>query len=149
MSFKISTGLRNHLLVTGSVKAGLDGGVLNIYAGTEPSSADDALGAATLLCTISNAGAGTGINFDATATAGVLVKSTSETWSGTIVASGTAAFYRFVSLTDDATSSTTFKRLQGTVGTLNADLLVSNTTFTSGGGNSRIINSFAVGMPSA
>lgn len=147
MSFKISTGLRNHMLATGSVKAGMDGGVIKIYAGTEPADADAAIGAATLLVTISNNDTGTGITFDATPTSGVLVKSTSEVWSGTCVANGTGAFYRFVSLADDGTSSTTFKRMQGTVGVVGADLLVSSTTFVSS--NLRQINSYAAGMPSA
>jgi hypothetical protein len=145
MAFKISTALRNHMLATGSVKAGMDGGVIKIYAGTEPVDADAALGAATLLVTISNNDAGTGINFDATPTSGVLVKAPAEVWSGTCVASGTASFYRFVPLADDGTSSTTFKRMQGTVGVVGADLLVSSTTFVSG--NLRQINSFAAGMP--
>jgi hypothetical protein len=75
----------------------------------------------------------------------VLVKATAEVWSGTCAASGTATFYRFVSLTDDGTSSTTFKRMQGTVGVVGADLLVSSTSFVSA--NLRQINSFAAGMP--
>jgi hypothetical protein len=145
MSFKISTGLRNHMLVTGSVKSGMDGGVIKIYAGTEPADADASIGAATLLDTISNNDTGTGINFDATPTSGVLVKAPAEVWSGTCVASGTATFYRFVSLADDGTSSTTFKRMQGTVGVVGADLLVSSTAFVSA--NLRQINSFSAGMP--
>lgn len=147
MAFKISTGLRNHMLATGSVKDGMDGGVIKIYSGAEPSSADDSLGAAVLLVTISNNDAGTGINFDSTPTSGVLVKSTSEVWSGTCVANGTASFYRFVALADDGSSSTTAKRMQGTVNVVGADLLVSSTTFVSG--NLRQINSYAAGMPSA
>lgn len=145
--FKISTGLRNHMLVTGSVKSGLDGGVIRIYSGPEPSDADAALAGNTLLDTISLSDTGTGINFDATPTSGVIVKSTSETWSGTCVASGTATFYRFSGLTDPGTLSTTEKRAQGSVGTLLADLLVANTTFTSGA--LRQVDSFALGMPAS
>jgi len=122
-----------------------DGGVIKVYAGTEPADADASIGAATLLVTISNNDTGTGINFDATPTSGVLVKAPAEVWSGTCAASGTATFYRFVSLADDGTSSTTFKRMQGTVGVVGADLLVSSTAFVSA--NLRQINSFAAGMP--
>lgn len=146
MSLKISTGLRNHMLASGSVKSGMDGGVIKIYSGAEPAGPDDSIGAAVLLCTISNNDTGAGINFDATPTAGVLVKSTSEVWSGTCVANGTAIFYRFVGLADDGSASTSAKRIQGTVNVVNADLLVSSTTFVSS--NVRQINSFAVGMPS-
>lgn len=147
MSFMISTGLRNGMLATDSVKALLDGGVLRVYSGTVPVDADADIGTATLLVTVSNGGTGTGINFDATPVAGVLVKDTGETWSGTCVASGTASFYRFSGLTDAFGDSTTEVRAQGTVGTVLADLLVSNTTFTSGA--VRQVDSFALGMPAS
>jgi hypothetical protein len=147
MAFTTSTGLRNHMLVTGSVKSGLDGGVIRVYDGVVPASADAALSGNTLLVTISNGGLGTGITLDATPSAGVVVKNTSETWSGTCSASGTATFFRFSAITDAFGSSTTEKRAQGTVGVLGADMLVANTTFTNGA--VRQVDSFALGMPSA
>ena len=52
MAIKTSTGLRNAMLATGSAKAALDGGRINIYAGAAPATADDAVGGATLLCAI-------------------------------------------------------------------------------------------------
>jgi len=145
MSFQISTGLRNHMLVTGSAKSGLDGGVIRIYEGTLPATADAVLSGVTLLCTISNDDTGTGITIDTTASSGVAVKTVSETWSGTIGANGTASFFRFSSLTDAGGASTSEKRLQGTVGTVLADLLVSNTTFTLG--SLRQIDSFNMALP--
>lgn len=147
MSTKLSTGLRNHILATGSLKNALDGGVLRVYAGTEPATADAAIDAVTLLVTISNNGGGTGINFDATPANGVISKNPGETWKGTIVTSGTAAFFRFSSLNDNGSSSTNEKRVQGTVGTIMADLLVSNATFTQG--NERVIDAFAIGIPAS
>jgi len=40
---KASTGLRTKLLDTGSLKSILDGGVINIYSGPVPATADAAL----------------------------------------------------------------------------------------------------------
>lgn len=143
----ISTGLRNHLLVTGSLKSALDGGVIRIYSGAVPADADAALGGATLLDTISNNDAGTGINLDTTPSGGVVQKAPAETWSGTPVATGAATFFRFSGLADAGGLSTTEKRLQGTVGTALADLIVASTTFTNG--VLREIENAAFGMPAA
>jgi len=147
MAFIISTGLRNHMLVTGSIKAALDGSVLRIFNGSVPASADADCSASTLLCEISVGGTGTGLSFDATPTNGVIVKNTTEVWSGTVLENGTATFYRLCPVGDTNVSSSTQKRAQGTVGTLMADLLVSSTTFVQN--NERVVDSFAIGMPSA
>lgn len=145
--FKISTGLRNHMLATGSLASGLNGGVIKIYSGAEPSDADAALGAATLLCTISLNDTGSGINFEATPVSGVLSKAAAEVWLGTNADTGTATFYRFASITDSGLSSTTEKRVQGTVGTLNADLILASTTLTAA--QEQRIDFYAVGMPAS
>ena len=42
MTIKTSTGLREHLAVTGSVKNALDGGLIKFYNGAIPATADDA-----------------------------------------------------------------------------------------------------------
>lgn len=142
---KLSTGLRDHMLVTGSVKSGLDGGVIRIYSGAVPADADASLGAAVLLVTISEDDLGTGITLDAAASNGVAVKNSGETWSGTVASTGTASFFRYSGLTDAGGLSTTERRLQGTVGTALADLLVSSTTFTAT--NLRQIDTFNIAMP--
>lgn len=132
---RVSTGLRNHKLITGSVKTGLDGGVIRIYGSLVsradaltlvPASADDSVGAATLLATISNNGAGTGINFATSAATGVLAKATGETWQGDYVATGYPSFARFSSLTDDGSLSTTEKRIQQTVGVTDSEIIISS-----------------------
>ena len=122
MAIKTSTGLRNAMLATGSAKAALDGGRINIYAGAAPATADDAVGGATLLCAITLNSTGTGILFDTAAVNGVLAKKPSETWSGSIVATGTATWYRHVAAADDGTLSTTAPRIQGTIALIGADL---------------------------
>lgn len=143
----ISTGLRHHILATGSMKAGIDGGVIRIYSGTVPVDADAALSGNTLLCTISNNDAGTGITLDTTPSGGVLQKNTGETWSGTCVASGTATFFRFSGLSDTGVLSTTEKRVQGTIGTALTDMIVDSTTFTST--ILRKIDNAVFGMPAS
>jgi len=117
MSLKISTGLANALLSSGSLKTALTGLHLFIYAGTEPASADAALpGDAVLLCDISGNGDGSGLAFAANAVGGTLEKDAAQVWQGTVAAAGTATFCRFAKPTDTGAASTTDVRLQGDVG---------------------------------
>lgn len=142
----ISTGLRNHLMTAGSFKGGLDGSVINIYSGTAPASPDDAVpGASTLLCTVSVGGAGTGVTFEASATAGLLLKSAGEQWQGTNAAGGTATWFRLVKVADDGSASTTALRLQGSVSFAGADLNITNTALVSGA--VQTVDYFSVLMP--
>lgn len=129
MALKLSTGLRDHLLTTGDFQSGVDGGVIRIYNGPIPATADAALSGNTLLVTISNNSAGTGITMNAAAASGVLGKNSAEVWSGAVAANGIPTFYRFSPLTDDFLLSTTAKRLQGTVGNAGFDLNFANTNF--------------------
>ena len=128
MAVKVSTGLRNALLDSASLKGILDGGFLDIYSGTIPATADDALTGATLLCRVSNGGSG--LTFDTNAVGGVLSKNPSEVWQGLNTASGVASFFRFVSASDTGAASDTEERIQGTVAVLGADLNISNTSLT-------------------
>ena len=112
MTVKSSTGLRNHLMDTGSFKSGMSGGSIRIFAGPAPADAD-AAETGTLLCVVTNNGTGTGLTFAAAATAGVLPKASGEVWLGNNVASGTATHYRLVAPGDTGTASTTEARQQG------------------------------------
>lgn len=123
---KPSTGMRESLAITGSLKETLDGGLIRIYMGAVPASADAALGGATLLNEISVGGAGTGVTFEATAPGGVLVKSVSETWVGSNLADGTPTFFRYVLLADAGDTSTSAVRFQGTAGPLGSDMFISS-----------------------
>lgn len=145
--FKISTGLRNHILATDDLAAGLNGKVIRMYSGPVPATADAALGAAVLMCTISNNGTGTGLTFEPTPASGIVSKATAEVWLGTLVASGTYSFYRFSALTDTGEESTTEKRAQGTIGLLNDDLIVGSLTKTAG--DEQRIDYYAIGMPAS
>lgn len=130
---KESTGLRNAMLVTGSLKSVMDGGFIKIYAGTIPETADAALDSATLLRTVTVDGDGvSGLTLGTVATNGQLPKNAAETWKGTNVATGLATFYRHVTASDDGTLSTTQARIQGKVAEFGAEMNLANPTLTSG-----------------
>lgn len=142
---KRSTGFRNHVLATGSVKSALDGKVIKVYAGTEPASADDAIGSATLLVTISVNGTGTGVTMNNSASGGQLSKNPSEVWKGVIATSGTAAFFRMETAADTGSASTSAIRLQGNIALDGADLNFATLELVAT--NERAINYFTVSLP--
>lgn len=122
---KLSTAVRQAIAVGSSLKAALDNGLIKIYSGAVPASADAALGGATLLCTISAGGTGTPLTFAATAPGGVLSKAAAENWTGNNVAGGTPTFFRYALAADDGSASATAMRIQGTAGALGSDMFIS------------------------
>lgn len=147
MTVQISTGLRNHLLSSGSLKNALDGGKIMIYKGTAPTTADAAASAADLVSTITlNAGA-TGLSFDTAASNGVISKPIAAVWSGTNAATGTVTWYRHVASTDDGTLATSQPRIQGNVGIQNAALNLSSVSLTTGA--TQTIDFYSVALPTA
>lgn len=128
MTTRVSTGLRNYMAASGSVKAALTGGYINIYSGAAPSSAD-AAATGTLLCVVSVDDTGAGLNLADTAADGVLGKA-SEVWSGTNLESGTAGYFRFVESGDDGSSSSSALRLQGDCGVAGKELNLSSVNLT-------------------
>lgn len=131
MAIRMSTGLRNALLSSGSLKSIFDAGSeIRIYAGTVPASAGDSIGAATLLCVIRNGASG--ITFASGASVGVLEKNAAETWSGTNSAGGVATFYRHVLTGDADTLSGSAPRYQGTVATIGADMNLTSPSLIAG-----------------
>lgn len=156
-TFMISTGVQTHLLTTGDLESAVNGLVFKIYGDATsqsaadaliPDSANDAIGSATLLCTVSVDGLGTGVAFDTTPIDGALYKDATETWKGTNVASGYPSFYRLELSTDDGTESTTAIRFQGTVGILpTKDLVVASSYLTTG--EEQRIDNYLIGLPKA
>lgn len=147
MTVKTSTGLRNGMLVTGSFKGIMDGCVLKLYGGTVPADADAAIGGATLLCTITQDATATGLLFDTAAVAGVVSKDPAQIWRGVNAVSGTSTFYRLELTGDAGDASTTAARVQGTVGTLGADLNLSSVALVAAA--SQTIDFFSMALPSA
>lgn len=120
-------------------------GFIKIYSGTQPTLADDPHGS-TLLCTIYSDGAAVGLQFD-DAVSGVLSKKSTETWSGTAGATGTAGWFRLVAPGDTNASSVTEERIDGACGTSGAQLNMSSTTITSGAVQS--ISTFQLTLPAS
>ncbi len=148
MALLVSTGLKNALLGSSSLKAALADGFIHIYScavGDIPASADDAITAShTKLLTVYGDGTAAGLNLG-TASDGVIGKDAGEAWSGTVLATGNAVFFRFVGASDTAALSTTEPRLQGRVGLAGAELNISSVSLTTG--NTQAINFLAISLP--
>lgn len=145
MGMKISTGLANAMLSGAGLKTALTGMILRIYSGTEPASANDSIGAAVLLVTITVDGLGGALSFEASAVDGVLTKNSAEVWEGTAVASGTATFCRMLLPADTDASSTTAVRIQGDAGLAGRFLNLTSTTITASA--VQRVGNYAVALP--
>jgi hypothetical protein len=140
MSIKLSTGLKNKWLGAaaddGSLQELLDGGLMKIYTGAQPSDADQAESGILLLeITLSGgtfvpdtgAGSTNGLTWD-NAVAGVLSKAAAETWEGDGVAAGVAGYARFYADDEGEGASTTARRLDLSVGTVGTEVIMNSTT---------------------
>lgn len=115
----LTTALKNLWLATGSLKSQIDNGFIYIYSGPVPANAEAALDPSCVkLCKVdAAAGAGTGVTWDGAPANGVLKKTSTETWSGTNLATGTATFFRYCLGTDDGSAAYAAQaRIQGDVG---------------------------------
>lgn len=121
---------------SGSMKDIMADGVLRIYSGSQPANADAAV-AGTLLVEITVDGGAfvhgaqaNGLYLD-DASSGAISKPSGVTWKGTAVATGTAGWARWcANPSDTGGSSTTLARIDMSVGTSNADLILVSTTIT-------------------
>ena len=149
MALMPSTGLRNKVLDTGSLKAALAGGFVHVYASALadiPATADAAIDPAkhTKLLTVYGDGVSAGVNLG-TADGGAIGKAAGETWAGTVLVDGNAAFFRFVGSADTGAASTTEPRLQGRVGVSGAELNLSAMALTAG--QTQTINFISISQP--
>lgn len=126
-------------------------GVLRIYTGSQPTTADAAATGTLLLEITESAGAfvagafANGLEFGA-ASSGSISKSSSETWSDSGITSGTAGWWRFCANAADAGSaSTTLARIDGNVGTSGADLNMSTVSIVAGAPYT--ITTFTLNLP--
>jgi hypothetical protein len=135
---RFSTGLRNGILDATGIREFLANGVLRLYSGSQPASADTAI-QGTLLLEITESGGvfvpgapGNGLNFDAPVN-GVLSKAAAEAWNALGLAAGVTGWFRFVGNADDiGGTSAVLPRIDGSVGKTAADLNLSNTTIAIG-----------------
>lgn len=157
----------------GSVTYGSDAKIVYIIA---PKGSGTSLNGLTVACTVAagsvaiNGGSsttlgGTGSTAGVAATNGLMITypatsgtiTSSGTWSGTASATGNAGWFRFLctpnydtGLTNLATTGDSEKlilRIDGTIGTSGADMIVSSTSITSG--VLQTVSSFALTVPSA
>lgn len=151
MAVRFSTGLRDKMLGSESFLTAFTNGVLRIYSGAQPSSADNAATGTLLLevtvggGTFSHGVATNGLNFDAPI-AGIISKAAVEAWQGTGITAGTAGWARLSgNPLDDGTSSTTLARMDMSVAKTGADLSLSNTAVATGA--PQTIDVFTLAMP--
>ena len=152
MTLRRSLGLRNAYIDAG-YKPTLDLCVIEIYSGTQPSSAEDTE-AGTLLMTITDNGGdftdttGTnGLTFKAGA-AGILAKTVAQTWKGTAVATGTAGWFRIYAKVHNQGADPgdeSYVRLDGRVGTTSGELQLHSLNIVSG--VPMTIDAFALTLP--
>ena len=128
---RLSTGLRTALLGgaggTAGLKTLLEGGVLDIFTGSQPVSADY-VETGTKLVRISST-SGTGVNDGlrfGTAADGVLGLTTTQ-WSGVVLVTDVAGWARFYGTTGTSGTSSTTKRFDMSVGVSGADLNLTHT----------------------
>jgi hypothetical protein len=113
----------------------LRNGVIEIYSGSQPSSADSAESGTKLLRITISSGTFTpgsptnGLNL-ATAVAGVSEKESAEVWSGVGLADGTAGWFRYYDNSYTTGASTTAKRVDGVCGVGTGELRLSSLTIT-------------------
>jgi len=145
MTATYSTGCLNLLLGESGVDTGANGlrgifkdGIIEIYSGVKPASANNAATGTLLAKVTLDGGAFTdgvatnGLEFDAPSGA-VLSKAAAEDWRYTGITDGTAGWFRLrANAADNGLASTTLPRIDGTIGTTSGDMLLSNVNIVTG-----------------
>ena len=141
MALKFSTGIRDGMLDSTGITEALNDGIIHIYSGSQPTSADDAVQGTLLGKVTVDGGAWTpgsptnGLGFD-TPVNGTLSKAAAENWLFNGIVDGTAGWFRFMGNAADALgSSTTLPRIDGSIATYGADLNLSNVSIVTGAPN--------------
>lgn len=146
---RFSTGLRNNLCGPLGFAGSFANGVIEIYTGTQPASANNAV-TGTLLGTVTLAGGAftpgsptNGLTFAAASDGSV---SKSGVWSFVGIAAGTAGWFRLkANAVDTGLLSTTAVRMDGNIGTSGADLNISNINVAIGAPNT--VDTFVYTQP--
>lgn len=122
MAIKRSTGDFNSLLE--KTKEDYTLGFIDIYTGSQPSSSNNA-STDTLLATVSIDAGGGGLTFDTPSGVTMGIPG-GINWQYIGLATGTAGWFRLRTATDTNVTSTTEKRIDGSVGTTSGDMKISN-----------------------
>lgn len=99
---------------------------------------------------VAGVNAANGLRMDYSAAAGVMVKDTTQTWSGVAAATGTAGWFRYCSSVVDAgslDSSAVFLRMDGSIATSGTDMSMTSTSISSGA--TITLSSFEFTVPAA
>jgi hypothetical protein len=146
MTLRISTGLRDDLLDTASLKTAMNLFFVDVYTGAQPGSADTAPSGTKLLTyTVGNDGS-TGGTWG-TASSGSLSKTAAETLQATGLAAGTAGWFRIRLSGDLGTTNTTDKRIDGSIAKSGSDMDMANLSVTVG--QIRTLDSLTITLPAA
>jgi len=125
MAERLSTGFVDAVNQTGSVKAVMVNGIIALYSGSQPATADaaetgDLLGLVTLASGAFTPGVATNGLEMGTSAAGVLSKAAAEVWSGVGLAAAstgtTAGWFRWYDNAMTTGISTTAVRVDGAIG---------------------------------
>lgn len=151
MTVKLSTGARNKLAGPSGFSETFASGVIYIYSGPQPLTADSAATGTLLGIVSKDAGVFTfgsvtnGLAFDAPVN-GTVQKAAADLWQAVGLAAGTAGWFRLMgNAIDNLGVSATLPRLDGSIGVTGADLNISNTAFEVGTPNT--IDVFAFTIP--
>lgn len=131
MTIRLSTGLRNGMLDSTGMKEAFTNGVLYLYSGAQPASADNAVTGTLLVIISKDAGAfafgapTNGLNL-AAPSLGAVTKD-GNNWLGNGLTDGTIGWFRLMGNAADALgSSVVLPRLDGSVANSGADLNLGN-----------------------
>jgi len=135
----LSSGARLAGFNATGLKAAMANGIIYVYTGPQPATADAAVQGTLLMKITKDAGAfafGTstnGLNFDAPTVSGnniLLAKAAAENWQGVAIAAGVPGWFRHMANPTDALGvSTSLPRIDGTVGNAGSDLIIVGTSF--------------------
>lgn len=137
MTLLVSTKFKEQILGTSSFASIFAMGKINVYSGAQPANPDSAP-TGTLLATVTNNGdtwlpttSAGGLTF--TQYGAYVAIGVGQNWVLKGVANGTAGWFRLVgSTTDPGSLSYSFSRLDGSIATSNAQLVLASTAITSG-----------------
>jgi hypothetical protein len=141
MAFRISKGLRTAMLGTGGFKAAMNGGFMDIYSGSQPSTPEDTE-TGTKLVSVGTASMNWG-----TAASGIIDKDGTSSWAGTCSVAGVAGWFRFYGPTKltGADTAGTGLRFDGAIGSVSGEIIMTPTTLALNA--PVIINSLALEIP--
>jgi len=110
MAIRVSSGLKNQLLISSSVREALEYGVIDVYSGAQPVTAETSP-TGTFLGRITANGdpwvegaEDAGLLLAGVPSANMLIAYPTQTWTLRVVASGIAGWFRFRSNASSATS---------------------------------------------